>query len=435
MTSAGRRKRKILSSCVFTKLEKKEEAHTRANPKPRWRQTIVLILSCLFGLRRKHFFARFCDTLPRKRGVTMRAYIRAVRIAFLAVIFSCGACLLAQQAAQLPAPAQGDYVVADFHFSSGEALRGLRMHYATFGTAARDAKGKVTNAVLLLHGTSGTGEQFLAPQFAGVLFGPGQLLDVTRYYIILPDNIGHGKSSKPSDGLHAHFPQYDYDDMVSLQHELLEKGLGVNHLRLILGTSMGCMHSWVWGETYPDFMDALMALACQPVQIAGRNRIWRKMVMDGIRNDPDWKNGDYTAQPRAAMVTAADMFYIAAGSALQMQKNYPTREATDAADEDYVKRFTASHDANDLLYAVNASRNYDPSPQLEKIIAPVMFVNSADDFINPSELGIAEREIKRVKNGRFVLIPISDQTHGHGTHTWAAVWQQYLKELLEESQH
>jgi homoserine O-acetyltransferase len=365
----------------------------------------------------------------------MRVYIRAVRVVFLAVIFSCGASLLAQQAAQLPAPAQGDYVVADFHFSSGEALRGLRMHYATFGTAARDAKGKVTNAVLLLHGTSGTGEQFLAPQFAGVLFGPGQLLDVSRYYIILPDNIGHGKSSKPSDSLHAHFPQYDYDDMVGLQHELLEKGLGVNHLRLILGTSMGCMHSWVWGETYPDFMDALMALACQPVQIAGRNRIWRKMVMDAIRNDPDWKHGDYTAQPRAAMVTAADMFYIAAGSALQMQKNYPTREATDAADEEYVKRFTASHDANDLLYAVNASRNYDPSPQLEKIIAPVMFVNSADDFINPPELGIAEREIKRVKNGRFVLIPISDQTRGHGTHTWAAVWQQYLKELLEESQH
>jgi homoserine O-acetyltransferase len=268
-----------------------------------------------------------------------------------------------------------------------------------------------------------------------VLFGPGQLLDITRYYIILPDNVGHGKSSKPSDGLHAHFPQYDYDDMVSLQHELLEKGLGVNHLRLILGTSMGCMHSWVWGETFPDFMDALMPLACQPVQIAGRNRVWRKMVMDGIRNDPDWKNGDYTPQPHAAMVTAADMFYIAAGSGLQMQKNFPTREATDASVEESAKRFAASHDANDLLYAVNASRNYDPSPQLEKIIAPVMFVNSADDFINPPELGIAEREIKRVKNGRFVLIPISDQAHGHGTHTWAAVWQQYLKELLEKSQH
>jgi homoserine O-acetyltransferase len=289
--------------------------------------------------------------------------------------------------------------------------------------------------VLLLHGTTGSGGQFLAPQFAGVLFGPGQLLDVTRYYIILPDNIGHGKSSKPSDGMHAHFPQYDYDDMVAAQRELLEKGLAVNHLRLILGTSMGCMHSWVWGETYPDFTDALMPLACQPVQIAGRNRAWRKMVIDGIRDDPDWKNGEYTAQPRAALEIAADMLYIAGGAPLQMQKNLPTRDAVDAAYEDSVKRFIASHDANDVLYAVNASRNYDPAPRLEDITVPVMFVNSADDFINPPELGIAEREIKRVKRGRFVLIPMSEQTHGHGTHTWAAVWKQYLKELLESSQH
>jgi homoserine O-acetyltransferase len=365
----------------------------------------------------------------------MRDYIRGPRLTFLAVLLSCVASLSAQQSGQLPAAKEGDYVVPDFHFASSEELRGLRMHYATLGTPVRDAKGKVTNAVLLLHGTSGTGEQFLSPQFAGVLFGPGQLLDVTRYYVILPDNIGHGKSSKPSDGLRAHFPQYDYNDMVVLQHEMLEQGLGVNHLRLILGTSMGCMHSWVWGETFPDFMDAIMALASQPVQIAGRNRVWRKLVMDGIRNDPDWKNGDYSSQPRAAMVTAADMFYAAAGSALQMQKNLLTRDATDAADEDYVKRFVANHDANDLLYALNASRNYDPSPQLEKIVAMVMFVNSADDFINPPELGIAEREIKRVRNGHFVLIPISDQTHGHGTHTWAAVWQQQLKELLEASQH
>ncbi len=271
----------------------------------------------------------------------MRAYINAARFASLIVLLLCGALLRAQQTGLLLAPTQGDYVIPDFHFASGEELHGLRMHYATFGTPARDAKGKVTNAVLLLHGTSGTGEQFLAPQFAGVLFGPGQLLDVTRYYVILADNVGHGKSSKPSDGLHAHFPQYDYDDMVALQHEMLEKGLGVNHLRLILGTSMGCMHSWVWGETYPDFMDAMMPLACQPVQIAGRNRMWRKMVMDGIRNDPDWKNGDYTAQPHAAMVTAAEMFSIAGGSALQMQKNYPTREATDAAADDFAKRFSA----------------------------------------------------------------------------------------------
>jgi homoserine O-acetyltransferase len=365
----------------------------------------------------------------------MRANISAAKFAFLAVLLFFVATLLAQQAGQLLTPKEGDYVSRDFHFKSGETLPELRLHYATFGTPMRDANGRVTNAVLLLHGTSGAGGQFLAPRFAGVLFGPGQLLDVTRYYVILPDNVGHGKSSKPSDGMHAHFPQYDYDDMVRSQHEMLEKGLGVNHLRLILGTSMGCMHSWVWGESYPDFMDALMSLACQPVEIAGRNRIWRKMVMDGIRDDPEWKNGDYAAEPRAALVTAADMFYVASGAPLAMQKSFPTRDATDAADEDYVKRFIADHDANDLLYAVNASRNYDPLPQLEKITAPVMFVNSADDFINPPELGIAEREIKRVKKGRFVLIPISDRTHGHGTHTWAAVWQQYLKELLEGSQH
>jgi homoserine O-acetyltransferase/O-succinyltransferase len=365
----------------------------------------------------------------------MPAFISAARYTFLAVLLCCAATLLAQQPSQLSTPKGGDYVSHDFHFKSGETLPELRIHYATFGSPARDANGRVTNAVLLLHGTTGTGDQFLLPQFAGVLFGPGQLLDITRYYVILPDNIGHGKSSKPSDGMHAHFPQYDYDDMVASQHELLEKGLGVNHLRLILGTSMGCMHSWVWGESYPDFTDALMPLACQPVQIAGRNRIWRKMVIDEIRDDPDWKNGEYTAQPWTALKIAAEMFFIAAGAPLQMQKNLPTRDATDAAGRDFVKQFSANHDANDLLFALNASRNYDPSPQLEKITAPVMFVNSADDFINPPELGIAEREIKRVKNGRFVLIPISEQTRGHGTHTSAALWQQYLKQLLDTSQH
>jgi homoserine O-acetyltransferase len=260
----------------------------------------------------------------------------------------------------------------------------------------------------------------------------GGLLDPAKYFIILPDGIGHGKSSKPSDGLRARFPHYDYDDMVAAQHELLEKGLSVNHLRLVMGTSMGCMHSWVWAETYPDFMDALMPLACLPVQIAGRNRLWREMVIEGIRQDPDWKNGEYAAEPRAALQISADFLVIAGSAPLLMQKNFPTRDAADKYLDDSVKRITATLDANDFLYAVNASRNYDPSVQLEKIKVPVMFVNSADDFINPPELGIAEREIKRVRNGKFVLIPTSDQTHGHGTHTWAAVWQQYLKELLAE---
>jgi homoserine O-acetyltransferase/O-succinyltransferase len=330
-------------------------------------------------------------------------------------------------------PQEGDYLLRDFHFKSGETLPELRMHYMTLGKPVRDAGGRVTNAILILHGTGGSGRQFLAPQFADVLFGPGQLLDASRYFIVLPDNIGHGKSSKPSDGLHAHFPQYDYDDMVLAQHELVMRALGVNHLRLILGTSMGCMHSWVWGETYPDFMDALMPLACLPVQIAGRNRIWRKMVIDGIRQDPDWKNGEYTTQPRAGLEIGADFLIVAGGAPLVMQKNLPTQEASDKYLDDSIKQRTATLDANDLLYAVNSSRNYDPSPQLGTISVPVMFVNSADDFINPPELDIAQSEIRKVKKGRFVLIPASDQTHGHSTHTWAIVWQQYLKELLEQS--
>jgi homoserine O-acetyltransferase len=354
--------------------------------------------------------------------------------ASLCLATMCVAQQSSSQPAAKPTPQEGDYVSRDFHFKTGETLRELRLHYMTFGKPERDAKGRVTNAVLILHGTGGSGRQFLAPQFADVLFGPGQLLDAARYFIILPDNVGHGKSSKPSDGMHARFPQYDYDDMVAAQRELLEKGLSVNHLRLILGTSMGCMHAWVWGETYPDFMDALMPLACLPVQIAGRNRLWRKMVIEGIRQDPDWKNGDYTTEPRAALHTGADFLLIAGSAPLPMQKTLPTRDAADKYLDDSMKRITATLDANDLLYAVSASRNYDPSAQLETIKVPVMSVNSADDLINPPELGAAEQEIKRV-NGRFVLIPASEQTHGHGTHTWAALWQQYLKELLTTSQH
>jgi homoserine O-acetyltransferase/O-succinyltransferase len=340
----------------------------------------------------------------------------------------------AQKAAQSwPAPQEGDYVVHDFHFQSGETLPEVRLHYYTLGKPAKDSSGRTSNAVLILHGTSGNATTFFRPIFAGVLFGPGQLLDANKYFIILPDNIGHGKSSKPSDGLHARFPQYDYADMVALQHELLEKGLAVNHLRLILGTSMGCMHSWMWGEVYPDSMDALMPLACLPVQIAGRNRIWRKMIIDGIRQDPQWNNGDYTTQPRAGLQISADFLLIASSSPLYMQQQLPTRDDADHYLDDSVQRITSGLDANDFLYAVSASRDYDPSRNLESIRAPVMFINSADDFINPPELGIAERQIKRVKNGKFVLLPVSQQTRGHGTHTYAAVWRQYLKELLEES--
>jgi homoserine O-acetyltransferase/O-succinyltransferase len=340
--------------------------------------------------------------------------------------------LLRPQAQELPSPSEGDFVSRNFHFRSGETLPELKLHYATYGKPATDRAGHVTNAVMILHGTTGSGRQFITPQFAGVLFGPGQLLDSSRYFIILPDGIGTGHSTKPSDGLRARFPHYDYDDMVAAQHLLLTDGLKVDHLRLLMGTSMGCMHSWIWLETYPDFTDAAMPLACLPVQIAGRNRMWRKMILDGIRNDPAWMNGDYQQQP-PAMKTVADLFLLMAGSPLQLQKQSPTRDQADAYLDQYEKGRMAVMDANDTLYAFDASRNYDPSPKLDQIKAPVMFINSADDVINPPELGIAEEQIKKVKKGRFVLLPITDQTRGHGTHSLPAVWKQYLAELLAES--
>jgi homoserine O-acetyltransferase len=344
-----------------------------------------------------------------------------------------GAAVLAQAPPKY-AGAEGDYVAHNFKFKSGEQLAELRLHYMTLGKLARDAQGRPTNAVLILHGTGGSGQQFLLPQFAGELFGPGQLLDIQRYFIILPDGIGHGKSSKPSDGMHAHFPAYDYDDMVAAQHLLVSEGLGIQHLRLIMGTSMGCMHSFVWAETYADFADALMPMACLPVQIAGRNRVWRKMLMDGIRNDPAWSGGEYKEEPKEGLRTAEDLVVIAGSAPVLMQRTLPTRDAADKYAEDAAKR-ASTLDANDLLYQVNASRNYDPSPQLEKITAAIMWINSADDFINPPELGIAEKESKRLKNGTFVLLPISEKTHGHGTHTWAVAWEEYLKQLLDRTAH
>lgn len=331
-----------------------------------------------------------------------------------------------------PAPVEGDYIIKDFHFRSGETLPELKIHYRTIGSPARNSSGVVNNAVLIGHGTGGAGTQFLSQQFA-VLFGPGQLLDATKYFIILADGIGHGNSSKPSDGLHAKFPHYTYDDMVAAHYELVTKKLGLNHLRLVMGTSMGGMQTWVWGETYPDFMDALMPLASLPVEIAGRNRIWRKMAMDAIRNDPDWQGGEYKTQPIRALMTAEDLLLLVGSAPLFWQKQAPTRAAADKYYEDRVRPAVARLDANDLLYQIDSSREYNPSPKLETITAPLIAVNSADDFINPPELGIIEREIKRVKHGRFVMIPISEQTRGHGTHTIAAIWQSYLKELLAES--
>jgi homoserine O-acetyltransferase len=331
-----------------------------------------------------------------------------------------------------PVPVEGDYVIRDFHFKSGETLPELKLHYTTVGTPARDGAGVVRNAVLVMHGTGGNGRSFLRPQFAGVLFSRGGLLDATKYFIILPDGIGHGASSKPSDGLHARFPRYGYRDMVEAQYRLLTEKLNVNHLRLVMGTSMGGMQTWLWGETYPDFMDALMPLASLPTEIAGRNRMMRRMVTDSIRNDPEWQNGEYKRQPRG-LTSAIYTLVFMVSSPLQWQKQAPTRDAADKFFDDMVGNYERQFDANDMLYQFDASRDYDPAPALEKIKAPLVAVNSADDQVNPPELGVMEQGIKRVARGRYVLIPISDKTRGHGTHSLPAVWGQYLKELLDAS--
>ena len=332
-----------------------------------------------------------------------------------------------------PTPTQGDYVIKNFTFTSGESLPELRIHYYSLGRPARDAHGVVRNAVLIDHGTTGSGDGFLKPNFAGELFGPGQPLDATKFFIVIPDGIGHGKSSKPSDGLHAHFPRYGYTDMVTAEFRLLTGGLGVNHARLIMGTSMGGMHTWVWGEQHPDFMDALMPLASLPTQIAGRNRVWRRIAIDAIRNDPDWHGGDYKTQP-PSLRTAAEVLWVMVSNPVLRQQAAPTMAEADSAIDAYIADYLKTGDANDMMYAMGASYDYDPGPGLEKIRAPLLAINSADDLINPPELGILEREIKRVPHGRAIVIPYSDKTQGHGTHSLAAVWKDYLIELLRDSE-
>jgi homoserine O-acetyltransferase/O-succinyltransferase len=325
------------------------------------------------------------------------------------------------------------YVAHNFRFGTGETLPTLNLHYLTLGTPHRNAAGRVDNAVLLLHGTGGDRRTLLNLVFSDQLFGPGQPLDIRRYFLIFPDDIGHGDSSRPSDGLRMKFPRYDYDDMVRSQHQMLVEGLGVDHLRLILGTSMGCMQSFVWGETWPGFADALMPLACLPTQIAGRNRMMRYMAIENIRKDPAWQNGNYTAEPAAGLRTANEMLLIMGSAPLVMQQRAPTREAAEKYVDSYLASAVAHTDANNLIYYVDASRNYDPSAHLDRITVPVMFINSADDFINPPELGIAEKLTKQMPHAQFILIPISGATRGHGTHTMAAIWKDHLVELLKES--
>ena len=340
----------------------------------------------------------------------------------------------------VPAPAQvlpvepvpGEAVLKDFRFASGETLPEVKVRYVTVGRKLDDSRGKTANAVLVLHGTGSSSAQFLGPTFAGVLFGPGQPLDASRFYLVIPDGLGHGGSSKPSDGLKTRFPRYTYADMVRAQYRLLTEALGVNHLRLVIGTSMGGMHTWVWGETYPDFMDALVPLASLPAPIAGRNRMWRKMAMDLIREDPEWKGGDYVAQPRGLRGALALMLMVS-GSPLQWMQQAPDPASADAAVEKYMSERLARTDANDFLFALDASRDYDPSPGLERIKAALLAINFADDAINPPELGILEKGVARVKNGQAVVFPLSEKTRGHQTHTLADAWKTYLSELLVRS--
>jgi homoserine O-acetyltransferase len=350
--------------------------------------------------------------------------------AAIALMLAAGM-LLSAPASAAPAVTEADFAIRDVAFKTGDHLPEVKLHYRTLGTPHRDASGEIDNAVMILHGTGGSGANFLQPYFADELFGPGQPLDTQRYFVILPDNIGHGGSTKPSDGLRMAFPHYDYDDMVALQHRLLVDGLGVKRLKLILGTSMGCMHAFVWGETYPGFAEHLAPFACNALALAGRNRMWRKMAMDAIRADPAWNGGNYTAQPAAGIRTAADLLILAGTNPVALQAQFPTVAGADAALDQAFAR-ASKFDANDALYYLDASRSYDPSAALERITVPVLWVNSGDDFINPPELGLAEKMAKRMPRARFVLIPASADTHGHGTHSWAKFWKADLARLLSE---
>lgn len=361
----------------------------------------------------------------------MRHTARFLAIVFLPSMLVLGRASISPDTKPKWPTTEGVVELKNFKFGTGESLPVLRLHYQTLGQPHRNTAGHTDNAVLLLHGTGGDANSLMNPAFSNVLFGPGSLLDINKYFLILPDDIGHGKSSKPSDGLHMRFPAYDYDDMVRSQRMMLD-AMHVDHLRLVLGTSMGCMQSFVWGETYPGFADALAPFACLPVPIAGRNRMMRYMAIQAIKQDPAWQGGEYKTPPMQGLRAAESLLLVMTSSPLQMQKQAPTRELAEQYADRYLAR-ASSMDANDAIYYLNASRNYDPSPNLEKIQVPVLWINSADDYVNPPELGIAEKMVKRMPKARFVLIPISDATRGHGTHTQAAVWHDYLAELLQRS--
>jgi homoserine O-acetyltransferase/O-succinyltransferase len=335
------------------------------------------------------------------------------------------------QPAQYPAAVEGDFVARDFTFASGERLPEVKIHYRTIGTPRKDADGVARNGVLILHGTGGTGAGFLGASYAGRLFGKGQPLDADKYFIILPDNIGHGQSSKPSDGMRMKFPNYRYADMVRLQHELVTNGLGLTNLKLVMGTSMGAMHAWDWGYMYPGFAAGLVPLASNPVEIGGRNRVWRKFLIDAIETDPTWENGNYARQPRG-LTSAIGFLMMATSVPLQWQKQFPTVADADKYVADQVAARSKNTDANDMLYYYHAIEDYNPAPHLSKITSRLLAINSADDFVNPPELPMMQELIKQVKHGRFILIPISDETRGHGTHSLPAIWGAELVKFLKE---
>jgi homoserine O-acetyltransferase/O-succinyltransferase len=355
--------------------------------------------------------------------------MKSIRIAVaLAALLSAAPALAADP---YPGQHEGDFTLADFALANGEHLANARFHYTVLGTPAHDASGAVTNGVMLLHGTTGTGKNFLNPTLAGELFGPGQPLDAAKYYIILPDTIGHGGSSKPSDGLKGKFPHYGYLDAVEGEYRLVTEGLGLKHLRLVGGTSMGGMQTWVWGEKHPDFMDALLPVAAQPVPLAGRNMLWRQTIIDAIRTDPDWHGGDYTTEP-THFVHTLPLFNIMTNNASFLQQAAPTRAKTVALYDQWIADYARTTDADDYLYWLESSYDYDPSADLGKIRAKLVAVNFADDLLNPAELGTMEAAMKQVETGRYVLIPASGKTRGHQTLTLAAVWKGPLDALMKK---
>jgi homoserine O-acetyltransferase len=344
------------------------------------------------------------------------------------VLLLAAASLASAQANQPAMGKEADYVARNFRFTTGETLPEVKIHYTTIGTPRKDARGIVRNAVLIGHGTGGTGRgTFVGRGWAGELYGPGQPLDTTKFFIVLPDNLGHGASSKPSDGLKTKFPRYTYDDMVKLQYQLLTEGLGVNHLRLVMGTSMGCMHSWVWLYTYPDFMDGAVPLACAPTPIVGRNRMIRTAIMESLRGDPAYNSGEYTGRLRG-MDAAQGFLWVMGTAPLNNHRQAPTTQAADSA----MRRTLAgaTTDPNNMIWYFDSSRDYDPSKHIAKIKAPILHINSADDFVNPPELNNVEPYTKQLKNAKFVLLPITDQTRGHGTHSLPAIWGKMFGEFL-----